>query len=496
MMTLARATHVEQPGVYAVRKEGKQSAANHDGWQWRKYGEKVVKGSRNPRSYYKCSHAGCAGKKIVEKNALGEILATEYKEEHCHPAPSKPKSTRYRPKADARNNLLMSQMLDPLETAFLPPSGLINSPSAFRTDLQCLDVDMYVDDEDDGHGSPVSTILRTASSAEAKAAVDTSEVIKRLREKNELNQSPSKRLDALAAYAEEAERQFDEASGKKTADDDDAQQNSVGGSGGNSGVSVSDLFTTEQRVVDGNSVLDGYKWRKYGQKQVKGNAYPRSYYKCTHPGCSVRKHVEVSSEDPEKVIISYEGQHNHPAPQSSPSPRSKASRGKGAKGRGREEERDEADEGQLEAAGTDVNDLVEGDVKRPRAKRARAEIPHTDMLLDSHGSTLEAFAQLLKQQAQLETHTMFDGGFDLVAGGWDPLQALLQPQKRVQPSNPPPLLMQAIKEARKAHLASLSGTGAHMLTSSVAPATADSAAEHVAAAAAIAANQLKSSGGM
>ena len=36
---------------------------------------------------------------------------------------------------------------------------------------------------------------------------------------------------------------------------------------------------------------DGYNWRKYGQKQVKGSENPRSYYKCTHPICSMKKKV-------------------------------------------------------------------------------------------------------------------------------------------------------------------------------------------------------------
>ena len=39
---------------------------------------------------------------------------------------------------------------------------------------------------------------------------------------------------------------------------------------------------------------DGYRWCKYGQKLVKGNEYPRSYYKCTCVGCNVRKWVEQS----------------------------------------------------------------------------------------------------------------------------------------------------------------------------------------------------------
>lgn len=59
---------------------------------------------------------------------------------------------------------------------------------------------------------------------------------------------------------------------------------------------------------------DGYNWRKYGQKQVKGSEYPRSYYKCTHPNCPVKKKVERSFDGQIAEIV-YKGEHNHLKPQ-------------------------------------------------------------------------------------------------------------------------------------------------------------------------------------
>eukprot|EP00252_Welwitschia_mirabilis_P027105 TRINITY_DN9175_c0_g1_i1.p1 TRINITY_DN9175_c0_g1~~TRINITY_DN9175_c0_g1_i1.p1 ORF type:complete len:297 (+),score=75.02 TRINITY_DN9175_c0_g1_i1:95-892(+) len=59
---------------------------------------------------------------------------------------------------------------------------------------------------------------------------------------------------------------------------------------------------------------DEYSWRKYGQKPIKGSPHPRGYYKCSSiRGCPARKHVERCLEEPSMLVITYEGEHNHPS---------------------------------------------------------------------------------------------------------------------------------------------------------------------------------------
>ncbi|CAL9103943.1 unnamed protein product [Musa textilis] len=67
-------------------------------------------------------------------------------------------------------------------------------------------------------------------------------------------------------------------------------------------------FMTKSEI---DHLEDGYRWRKYGQKVVKNSPFPRSYYRCTHSKCNVKKRVERSSLDPSIVITTYEGQHCH-----------------------------------------------------------------------------------------------------------------------------------------------------------------------------------------
>ncbi|KAL5574099.1 hypothetical protein UlMin_023696, partial [Ulmus minor] len=72
---------------------------------------------------------------------------------------------------------------------------------------------------------------------------------------------------------------------------------------------VAFLTISEIDILD-----DGYKWRKYGMKEIKGNPHPRSYYRCASSGCDVRKRVERDSTDAKFVITAYEGSHNHDGP--------------------------------------------------------------------------------------------------------------------------------------------------------------------------------------
>lgn len=69
-------------------------------------------------------------------------------------------------------------------------------------------------------------------------------------------------------------------------------------------------------VVAEKTSDDGYNWRKYGQKLVKGSEFPRSYYKCTHPNCEVKKLFE-RSHDGQITEMIYKGTHDHPKPQPS-----------------------------------------------------------------------------------------------------------------------------------------------------------------------------------
>ncbi|CAJ1939877.1 unnamed protein product [Sphenostylis stenocarpa] len=215
---------------------------NEDGYNWRKYGQKHVKGSDFSRSYYKCTHPNCPVKKKLERSLGGHVTAIIYKGEHNHPRPHPSKTTRgtltSTENSDKSKEEMSSQMdLESSQATAEHGSGTSDSDHETEVDEKNDEPDRKRRNTEARHQDPDS-LHRTV--AEPRIVVQT---------------------------------------------------------------------TSEVDLLD-----DGYRWRKYGQKVVKGNPYPRSYYKCTTPGCNVRKHVERASTDPKAVITTYEGKHNHDVP--------------------------------------------------------------------------------------------------------------------------------------------------------------------------------------
>ncbi|KAI3673926.1 hypothetical protein L6452_40057 [Arctium lappa] len=242
------------------------SGPSEDGYNWRKYGQKQVKGSEYPRSYYKCTHPNCPVKKKVERSHEGHITEIIYKGAHNHPKP--PPSRR---------------------------SGIGSSSGVEGTNG---------DWGHDGNLEVTSTTMDrhgpSGSQFESSDAVDGSLTFSN--EEEEDDDDGATHGSVSLGYDGEG----DETESKRRKVEAYAAD-------------VSSRAMREPRVVvqttsEVDILDDGYRWRKYGQKVVKGNPNPRSYYKCTSTGCTVRKHVERASHDLKSVITTYEGKHNHDVP--------------------------------------------------------------------------------------------------------------------------------------------------------------------------------------
>ncbi|XP_076924748.1 putative WRKY transcription factor 33 [Bidens hawaiensis] len=226
-----------------------------DGYNWRKYGQKLVKGNTFVRSYYKCTFANCPARKQVERTNDGYITEINYLCKHEHPKP-------------------LHTLVKGSASVLPVQSEASHEPSEDRSSH-----DQEVSETETGRLVVVPVSENNNVEAVVKVYQRRSEI------SNDLS-SDSKR---------QKRDNFSMSEGISTKTNCDSR-----------------VVVQTTSVVD--IVNDGYRWRKYGQKLVKGNPNPRSYYRCTSSGCPAKKHVERSSNDEKVVISTYEGRHDHDMP--------------------------------------------------------------------------------------------------------------------------------------------------------------------------------------
>ncbi|KAL6614260.1 hypothetical protein ACP70R_036530 [Stipagrostis hirtigluma subsp. patula] len=66
-----------------------------------------------------------------------------------------------------------------------------------------------------------------------------------------------------------------------------------------------------REVRTSRTMVDGFIWRKYGQKDINGSAHPRLYYRCAYrdEGCGATRRVQRTQGEPVAYDIAYYGEH-------------------------------------------------------------------------------------------------------------------------------------------------------------------------------------------
>lgn len=216
----SRFDQTSQPAAVVIDKPA------NDGYNWRKYGQKQVKGSEFPRSYYKCTHPNCPVKKKVERSLDGQVTEIIYKGKHSHPMPPSNKRGK--------------------DTEF-------NGHNAFPANADSL-----------SQGDP-SNFGRSGNG-----------MIVLSKRERESGHGASEQLSGSSDGEEVGDRDVDE---EEVGDQPDQKRRNTESKATDA---ASHRTVTEPRIIvqttsEVDLLDDGYRWRKYGQKVVKGNPHPRSF---------------------------------------------------------------------------------------------------------------------------------------------------------------------------------------------------------------------------
>ncbi|KAK2980089.1 hypothetical protein RJ640_012620 [Escallonia rubra] len=263
-----------------------------EGYSWRKYGQKQVKTPQGSRSYFKCTYSKCSAKKIERFDLTSCITEIIYKGGHNHDPPGKINCT-------GDNSLALSVV--PVEVSNI--SDPIRTPN--HTD-QFSPLDEPIEE------APVISETKRQSSCcpDSNAGINVEENFDEPEAKR--RQVAEFRLSFFLIWWRWSFDYmffnfFPSVWKTRTKKSTAASSGPLLNHGKKSKIVV-------HAVGDVGISGDGYRWRKYGQKMVKGTPHPRNYYKCTSAGCPVRKHIEMARDDATAAIITYKGIHDHDMP--------------------------------------------------------------------------------------------------------------------------------------------------------------------------------------